>query len=630
MQSYKVERNIKSKGTLASAPSFSLLYLGSIAINVAINTGVIMNKYMKVTLKISTILLSAGCITFSLPSKNMAFSSPYILKAAAQQDSAQQDNKLDVGWEFNEETKTLRINNKFSSYDMEEFFSTDSPKKFDDHAPWESYLDEIQKITIDEGLKELPLAIFSNLPSLKEVKLPSTLINIPDYTFYNCTSLEKIKIPDSVTTIGYEVFFNCSSLKEITIGKKLSSFGRNIFGGCYSLEKIHLSPNNLYFSMQDNILYDSQMKTLLLAPPKAVDSIIIPKSVEIIGELAFANCKNIKQINIPYNVKEIADGAFYNCTNLETITFDKNSKCQKISDFVASDGDYIYGRESIWDYHYGAFENCSSLTSISFPDSLKAIGGYALYNCTSLKSVYFGSNLESIIIDYRNYSLDIVYYKGLTNLSSVTVSPKNKWYTSSKGILYNKSQKKLIWYPENKKDRSFTLPAKVKEICSNAFRDNRNLIKLNLSSVEIINDHSFHNCRNLKTVQWSKKLKSLKAWAFGSCKKLESFTSYGNNLKIAPLAFINCQSLKTVTLKSGTRYIEEHAFYNCPFQKVTIPPSVMDIDDYALGYYENLDTYEDDDYLVEHNKINNFTIYCKKYSPAYYYAKKNNFNYKFY
>lgn len=156
----------------------------------------------------------------------------------------------------------------------------------------------------------MPLAIFSNLTDLKEVKIPSTLTKLPNYIFYNCKSLEKIHIPYSVTSIGSEAFFNCNSLKEIKIGKGVKSIGKNTFGNCFLLKDISLSSDNLYFSLKDDILYDKQISKLVLAPPKAVSNVTIPKTVTTIGTLAFANCKDLKQLSIPYNVKEIYDGAF--------------------------------------------------------------------------------------------------------------------------------------------------------------------------------------------------------------------------------------------------------------------------------------------------------------------------------
>ena len=48
-----------------------------------------------------------------------------------------------------------------------------------------------------------------------------------------------------------------------------------------------------------------------------------------------------------------------------------------------------------WDRD-GAFENCSKLKEIYFPDSLELIGSYAFFGCAAIESLYFGDNLKYI------------------------------------------------------------------------------------------------------------------------------------------------------------------------------------------------------------------------------------------
>lgn len=555
-----------------------------------------MNKYLKITFKLLFTTFGASCSILFLTPKNIT-TVPYISEAATEPKTSEQDKESDAGWEFNYDTNTLRIKNEASLFNYESiFYESKDDFTFYGKTPWwEKLIAEehvkIEKLIIDEGIKLLPLAIFSNLTDLKEVKVPSTLTKLPNYIFYNCKSLEKIHIPDSVTCIGSEAFFNCNSLKEIKIGKGVKSIGKNTFGNCFSLKDIFLSSDNLYFSLKDGILYDKQISKLVLAPPKAVSNVTIPKTVTTIGTLAFANCKDLKQLRIPYNVKEISDGAFYNCINLKSISFAQNSKCKKISDYV----EYNKKRDS-FSKIYGAFENCKSLTSILFPESLETIGFFTLNNCSKLKNIYFGTNFQSLI--YKDEPYLKFSYKGLKNLAAINVSSKNKTFISKNGIVFTKSIKKLLWYPQNKKNKTYKIP----------------------ESVEVIEQSAFSNCKYLETIQWPKKLKVIGTHAFDSCKKLKSFTSYGNNVEIYGYAFSDCINLKSITLKSGTRYIGEHAFYNCSFQKVTIPYSVAIIGNWAFGYHLSSGS----------PKIKNFTIYCKKYSTGYLYAKGNKFKYKYF
>ena len=61
----------------------------------------------------------------------------------------------------------------------------------------------------------------------------------------------------------------------------------------------------------------------------------------------------------------------------------------------------------------GAFNNCSSMTSISIPDSVTSIGNYAFYGCTELSSITIPQNVTIIGNDafYACSSLKNIYIK---------------------------------------------------------------------------------------------------------------------------------------------------------------------------------------------------------------------------
>jgi hypothetical protein len=90
------------------------------------------------------------------------------------------------------------------------------------------------------------------------------------------------------------------------------------------------------------------------------------------------NCLITANINITgyYNIKEgtrlIADWAFSDCSSLKSIT---------IPNSVTS-----IGRE--------AFNSCSNLTSITIPNSVTSIGNGAFRYCSSLTSVTVPSHTE--------------------------------------------------------------------------------------------------------------------------------------------------------------------------------------------------------------------------------------------
>jgi hypothetical protein len=87
----------------------------------------------------------------------------------------------------------------------------------------------------------------------------------------------------------------------------------------------------------------------------------------------------------------------------------------------------------------GAFEECSSLTSVVIGDSVTRIDDYAFYYCTSLTSVEIGDSVTSI--GYNAFSgcssIADVYYKGTEEQWSAIFIDNNNTELTNATIHYN-------------------------------------------------------------------------------------------------------------------------------------------------------------------------------------------------
>ena len=106
----------------------------------------------------------------------------------------------------------------------------------------------------------------------------------------------------------------------------------------------------------------------------AAETIILPSSIKVVGEGAFAGCENLKSIVIPSAVTEIDSYAFSGCKSLATVGGGEN---------IITIGDY-------------AFSGNTSLTSLPCFAKVESIGGYAFKGCTSLGSVPFSVTTSAI------------------------------------------------------------------------------------------------------------------------------------------------------------------------------------------------------------------------------------------
>ena len=60
-------------------------------------------------------------------------------------------------------------------------------------------------------------------------------------------------------------------------------------------------------------------------------------------------------------------------------------------------------------------------------------------------------------------------YRALATLESIDVDPKNLFFSSINGVLYNKSGRDLNCYPSARKDKSYTFPLDAEYICEESF-----------------------------------------------------------------------------------------------------------------------------------------------------------------
>jgi Leucine-rich repeat (LRR) protein len=133
-----------------------------------------------------------------------------------------------------------------------------------------------------------------------------------------------------------------------------------------------------------NVFPESAFFTLITGSGKtSLTSIILPSSVNSIGDDAFYGCTGLTSIIIPSSVNSIGMYAFDSCSSLTSLA---------IPPSVISIG-------------MGAFEDCSSLTSVTLPVSVTFIGQAAFFRCSNLNSIYA---TEIIPVDL-NSSIGVFY-----------------------------------------------------------------------------------------------------------------------------------------------------------------------------------------------------------------------------
>ena len=246
---------------------------------------------------------------------------------------------------------------------------------------------------------------------------------------------------------------------------------------------------------------------------------------------------------------------FHLCPSLTTIEVDENSPKYKSIDGILYSKDgrvllcYPRGKkeasftipDGVTHIGDGAFQNCTSLTSIIIPDSVTYIGGSAFSGCSSLTSITIPDSVTNI----AGYRL----FEYCDSLTSIEVDENNQYYQSIDGNLYTKDGKTLEKYAIGKKETSFTIPDNVTSIGQHAFATCDNLISITIpDSVTIIGEGAFE-CSSLKSVTMGSSVTNIESWAFIECRSLTSIIIPDSVEWIGHYAFYGCDELTTINFE---------------------------------------------------------------------------------
>ena len=347
------------------------------------------------------------------------------------------------------------------------------------------------------------------------------ITEIGNYAFsgYKGTS---ITIPDSVTSIGSSAFSGCSSLESMTIpfvgdeaGKTSSDTYQYPFGyifGTSSYTGGEAVGQYYYGGSTSSTTYD------IYYIPSSLRSVTVTGGNILYG--AFYDCSMLTSVTIGNDVTSIGGSAFSGCSSLKsmTIPFVGDEAGKTSSDTYQYPFGYIFGTSSytggtaVWQYYYGSSTSSTTSTTYYIPSSLRSVtvtGGNILYG-----AFYNCSMLTSITIPDSVTSIGERAFNGCAGLTSVTIS----------------------------------------------------------NGVTSIGERAFSGCDSLTSITIPDSVTSIGNYAFGWCSGLTSIVIPNSVTSIGDYAFYLCRGLISVTIGSGVTSIGSNVFVGCSSLKsITIP-----------------------------------------------------------
>jgi len=362
--------------------------------------------------------------------------------------------------------------------------------------------------------------------------VPEKVTKIEAYAFSGAGKLTKVKFSEELEYIGASAFQK-TGLEEIRLPLKIN-LGVNVFQDCGKLEKA-----------------------------------ILPNKLEPLG--LFKGCDSLRTVIVPNTAEEVYAENFYGCTCLEGFQItDGESK------FVARDGVLFAGSGSVlvaypvgkkntsYDVPYGtdviqreAFASAVNLKKIKLNSDLGYIDFRAFEDCRSLTSIriprkaYLGDDPGQC-------------FWGCRSLKEIGVDSKNRNYSSVKGVLLDKSKRKLLCYPQAKKSKKYAVPKNVTTIKEYAFVDNRYLQKVTMGKkVKEIEKMAFLRAKALRQAALCPKIEKIGNGAFSDCVKMQKISIPSKVKKLSATIFSGCTSLREAVVGKSVKYVEYAAFKNC-------------------------------------------------------------------
>ena len=425
---------------------------------------------------------------------------------------------------------------------MKDYTNLDSPFYNDNtysvYGPNNSFIEEV---VIEDGVTSIGNYAFYRCVGIENVNISGSVKSIGSNAFKECNGLVNINIPNGVTTIGSSAFIDCHNCFMITVPDSVSNIGEYALGYYDSNSFTHI-PNF----------------RILCNEGSTAEEYAIENGID--HQLPFSPTGSLGE-NITYNLD-----------NNGTLTISGSGAMDNYGWgysplFCNSDIKHVIVKNGITSIGDSVFSNCTNLQSIQIPNSVTSIGYDALSNCD--------------------------------NLECIEVAGNNQYYSSLKGVLYNKDKTELLKCPQN--IQSFDGIPK---------------------SVTIVGNYAFEKCKKLTSVIIPSTVTSVESYAFCECTNLQSVIISSN---IGLCAFKSCTSLSSVTISDEVTNVEENAFYECPSLKsITIPGSVKYIGENAFGCL--MVAYTNQDELIK-IKVDGFTIYGVPGSAAETYATENGFKF---
>lgn len=458
------------------------------------------------------------------------------------------------------------------------------------------YCNALTTVTFAEGsqLKSIGSNAFWGsehlYPRFKEIKIPDSVETIGNGAFRHCQNLERITLPSALQTLSNGTFYGCAALSEVTFPASLKTIEKSAFGYCRNLSEVKLPASlttiqSYVFngcSALKTVFYDGSLAQWNhITANKDADN---DADKDVLGY----SCPSLVTGDYTAQFISVKDDPFaYPPPKTVTITKYTGTESTVILPSKISSWPVTKIGED-------AFQDNTTITSVTIPANVTEIGSNAFAGCTNLTSVNYEGDWSNLTIQSGNPAVqdaanELLFDFDFTpdNTAVIVTSYKGTAADVTIPSRYQGKPVTTIGHAAffNSAVTSVTIPDSVTSIDDNAFGFCSQLTNISIpNSVTYIGFSAFAHCTSLKSITLPSSLSSISEALFSGCSQLTTIHIPDSVPSIQSYAFYHCRNLETIRIPVSVTLIETDAFAGCPSSMtVTYSGSKTKWDDITKG-----------------------------------------------
>ena len=324
--------------------------------------------------------------------------------------------------------------------------------------------------------------------------------SISDGAFKDCITLNSVSMTNSIESIGKEAFAGCTFLKDVRLPQVIYDFGRKAFAGCTNLESVSLSESSS----------DARAFLSSSANTRGFNLIFYSK---VMGDSVFVNCTKLKKVALPGGIERIGNRIFENCESLTSVSFNVGNTFASV--FIGAAWLYV---------GTGLFIGCKNIKDVYVDRPYYINKGYrGISDDTFDETVYNNATLHYVQGSEESFRKS----RGWKNFVNI-VSMDN---TTTISFSYSKVKDICVanWDTDGDGELSESEAASVTNL-GGVFQGNKEITSFDelqyFTGITQIGAQEFEECNNLASITIPSGVTSIGDYAFAGCSNLASITTY--------------------------------------------------------------------------------------------------------